>query len=334
MHNEHGISASLSIMPGWDKMSAYERTKLACAELMRAGASIPAWTTIRDIIGKGSANDINRAKKDFRLEHAETLRKLEGFSAEGIPETLTPHIQGLWQEAISHVQRSFAEKERVLEEDVEQAVAAQLHAQAELERTQAAMQALQAKAEGIEQARLALQDQVRSEQAARSQAEKMMGDIRADLVGQRDRLDEALAHAQAELEKAINRLEATERRSMMEIERARQEAAQKVANANAMLKGEQEKHSLETTRLSKQIQDGRISATRIQERNAVLEQENRTLTDRAKRAETLADELQIQNTRLLATIGKPNLRRNRAAKKKGLLRKKIGRAVQMGKEQS
>ena len=91
--------------PDWAKLNAYERTKLACQELTRAGAPIPAWTALRDIIRKGSAGDINRAKKDFRLEHAEALRKMEGFSADGVPPALTPHILGMWTEAI----KNFAE---------------------------------------------------------------------------------------------------------------------------------------------------------------------------------------------------------------------------------
>ncbi|ANN80847.1 DNA-binding protein [Bordetella flabilis] len=320
------VSTSLAATAGWDKMSAYERAKLACGALTRAGAAVPSWTTIRDIIGKGSAGDINRAKKDFRLEHADTLRKLEGFSADGVPQSLTPYVVGLWREAISHAQRAFADKERVWEEEVEQAVAGHQHAEAELERAQAAAHAMQAKIDGLEQARLALQEQLQSEQAARIQAEKMIDQIRADLVGQRNRLDAALANAQTELGKAITRLEATEKRSMMEIERARQDAAQKIADANARLKGEQDKLLLETTRLSKQLQDGRDNAKRIQDRNIVLERENRTLIDRAQRAEARANDLQEQNAKLLAKLGKPEFGSGRGIVRR-LRRKKGQRAL-------
>jgi len=281
-------------------MSAYTRTKLACAELTRAGASIPAWTTLRDLVGKGSANDINRAKKDFRQEHADALRKMEEFSAEGVPQVLTPHILGLWQAAIAYAQDAYAEKARVWQEQVERAAAERQHAQDELARAQAAAQALQVNVVELEQTCLALQEQVRSEQVARAQAEKMIDDIRADLVGQRDRLDAALAHAQAEMEKAINRLEAAERRAMMEIERARREAAQQVASIQTRLKSGQEKHEQETMRLSAQLQDSQDHAARLREQRVALEQENRAFAERAKRAEALTDALQAQNTALHA----------------------------------
>lgn len=326
MNYQAEISSTLAAQPGWEKLSAYERTKMACEALTRAGESIPSWNTLRDIIGKGSAGDINRAKKDFRVEHADVLRKMEGFSAEGVPPSLTKHILGLWQEAVFQAQGAFSEKERAWEEDVEQAVAAYEVARADADRAQAELQAAQAKADGIEQARLALQDQVRSEQAARVQAEKMMDEIRADLLGQRDRLDAALATSKAELEKAITRLEATERRSMMEIERARQEAAQKVTHATALLKSEQDKYALETIRLSKQIQDGRAQSARMQERLAALEPENRALSDRARRAEALVAELQAQNAKLVATVSTPRLRRSAGLKTKAVRRPKDGTA--------
>jgi len=328
MDENADLSALLATQPGWDAMNAYARTKLVCAELLRAGAPIPAWTTIRGLIGKGSANDINRAKKDFRLEHAQSLRKLEGFSAEGVPQTLTPHILGLWQAAIAHAQGVFSEKERVWEAEVEDAVAAHQQAQTELVHAQAAMQALQIHADGLEQARLALQERIHSEQAARAQAEKMMNDIRADLIDQRDRLDKALAHAQTELNKAIHRLEAAERRAMMEIERTQQEAAQTVAHATMQIKTEQEKHVQETTRLAGQIQAGQSRAARLQEQNIVLEQENRTLAERTKRAEALVDALRAQHATLharhaalLTSFAQPGQQRRHAALKKKRLRR-------------
>lgn len=323
MIDQTEFASRLAARPGWEKLTAYERTKLACEELTRDGAQIPAWTTIRDIIGKGSSNDINRGKHDFRLEHAGVLRKMEGFSAEGVPPSLTPFVVGIWQEAISHAQSAFTDKVSLWEEEVEQAEAAREHAQELLERLQGEAQALNAKIDGLEQTRSALQDQVRSEQAARAQAEKMLDEIRADLVGQRDRLDESLKQAQTELDKAITRLESSERRSLMEIERARQEAAAKVAQANALLKDSQDKHQLEVVRLSKQLQDERTQGSRNRDRLTVLEQENRTLTERARRAEAQVDELQAQNAKLLSSIGKPGLRRSPSLKKKRIHRKSM-----------
>jgi len=326
-YDNHDIYTKLAALPAWNSMNAYVRAKLACAELLRAGAPIPAWTAIREIIGKGSANDINRAKHDFRLEHAQTLRKMEGFSAEGVPPDLTPHILGLWQAAVAQAQETYAEQARAWQNQVEQAEIACRHAQTEMQHAQTAMQASQAQTQALAQTKLALQAQIHSEQAARAQAEKMVVDIRADLIAQRDRLEQALTQTQTEMEKAITRLEAAERRSMMEIERARQQAAQQVANIQARLKAEQENHAEESVRLNGKIQENQAGLARLREQYVVLEQENRALTDRARRAEALTGELQAQHAALharhatvLAAIAQPGPHRQAPLKKKRLRR--------------
>jgi TolA-binding protein len=131
---------------------------------------------------------------------------------------------------------------------------------------------------------------------------------RADLLALRDRLEKAQAHAQAELDKAIGRLESTERRSMMEIERARQESAKKVEDAEARLKTAEDKNLLDATRLSKQIQDGRDNAKRMQDRINVLERDKQMLLERATRAEVREREMKTQNEKLLAKQARPELR--------------------------
>jgi len=317
------MSTRLAALPGWDALNAYARAKLACAELLRDGAPIPAWTTLREFIGKGSANDINRAKKDFRLEHAQALRKLEGFEAEGVPQSLTPHIQGLWQAAIACAQDAYAEKERAWQAEIEQALVTQQQAQLERDQAQAARQALQATVDELEQTCSALQEQVRSERAARAQAEKMMDELRADLAGQRDRLDTALAQAQDDLEKAINRLQASERRAMMEIEHARQDAAQKVADAQARWKTEQEKSTQEAVLLSRQLQEGQARLVQLQERNIALEKENQALKERTSQAEALQAHNAALHARLLSQFAQVRVPQYKKGKKKLSRRKRL-----------
>jgi len=333
MREFHELSARLAEQPGWPTLNAYERAKLACAELLRAGAPIPAWTALRELIGKGSANDINRAKKDFRLEHAESLRKLEGFAAEGVPDTLSPHIVGLWQEALAHAQLAYADKERVWQADLEEAVSARTQAQSELEHSQLAVQSLQVRVLEHEQRALSLQAQLQAEQTARAQAERMNTELRAELGVQRDRLDQALASAQAELEKAINRLQASERRAMMEIEHTRQDAAQKIADLHALLTQAQELHAQEMAQLAEQQQVKHSQIAKLQAQNAVLEQDRRALADQVRRADSATNLLREQHTAVLAQNAhllsriqpSPRLLNRADAKQKRRLYQKIAR---------
>lgn len=329
IHHHHPIKISLSQTHGWDAMNAYERAKLCCAELTRLGEAIPSWTTIRDIIGKGSSGDINRAKKDFRIEHAEALRRMEGFSHEGIPESVTPYIVGFWQEAVGHAKQSFAEQTRIWADEIEQANATAQLAESERDQALADAKTLQASVAGLEETRDTLQGQIQSEQAARGQAEKMATEARADLVDQRNRLDAALAEAKEELNKAITRLEGTEKRSLMEIERARQEAARQVADANARLKSEQDRYTLDTTRLNRQLQEARTHTSKVQERNTALEQENRSMRERIQSSEKAFDDLRHQNNELLSAVSQATATKRvsgrRSIKMKVISSRKLGR---------
>lgn len=311
------VSKSLLGTPGWASMTAYDRAKQCCAEITRIGEAIPSWIVIRDIIGKGSAGDINRAKRDFRVEHGAALRKMEGFEAQGMPESLTPHVVGLWQAAIEHVRAEFSEKEDAWQDRIDSAENAQVHAYAQRDEAIAEAQTLQAKAQGLEESIETLRSQVASEQGARAQAEQMAADTRADLIGQRDRLDQALARTQEDLSKAITRLEGTERYTKMEIERVRQEAAQKLATLSALLEKEQSKYMIDTNRLDKALQEQRARSTSFQERNTTLTAESKENLDRALRAEQLANTLQEQNNKLLASVSRPiNTAKPKTARKR------------------
>lgn len=298
------LKTSLEATDGWASMNAYERTKLACASLLRAGESIPSWTVIRDLIGKGSSGDINRAKQDFRFEHAQALRKMEGFDAQGVPDALTPHIVRFWQAAIEYVRAEFSDKEKAWLDKVEQAQAGADHANSERDRALAEMHTLQAKIQGLESSIDALRNQVSSEQGARAQAEQMATDTRADLIGQRDRLDQALARTQEDLNKAITRLEGTERHTKMEIERVRQESAQKQAALIAQLEKEQGKYTLDTMRLERDLQEARERLKNTRETNNSLSQENIDAKERIGALEQLVQTLQTQNEKLIASISR------------------------------
>lgn len=127
------IREVLTALPEWNKLNAYEQTKACCRELTQRGVRIPSWMGIRDIIGKGSSNDINRGKEDFRREQAESLKRMNGF-VEGVPEVLAPHIQGFWEAAVQYVRQEFEAQTQEWQARIEQAEseqeAALQHAQA------------------------------------------------------------------------------------------------------------------------------------------------------------------------------------------------------------
>jgi hypothetical protein len=61
------VQALETALAGGKTLTAYELTKVCCEALTKSGQRIPAWTVIRDMIGKGSANDINRLKRTIVL---------------------------------------------------------------------------------------------------------------------------------------------------------------------------------------------------------------------------------------------------------------------------
>lgn len=296
--------ATLMADPEWIGLNAYEMTKRCCGELTKQGQRLPSWMVIRDIIGKGSANDINRGKDDFRREHGDTLRKMSGF-VKGVPEALAPHILGFWSAAITLVREEFDAQVEDWQAQIERAGAAV--AQAEEARDQATSRAetLLAQITGLQEVNTTLQGRVETEQAARQQAERMSEANRLEIAGQRDSLRDALAKSQEGFSAAISRLQGVERHSLMEIERARTEAQNKITNIEAKAKRESSDYTLEIARVSNQLSELRARVTESEQRTAVLDRDNEGLRDRVKRAETQADKLAEENSRLGAALKKP-----------------------------
>lgn len=304
MTNTDEIKTALHALPEWCGFNAYEMTKRCCDELTKHGQRLPSWMVIRDIIGKGSANDINRGKEDYRREHGDALRKMSGF-VKGVPEALAPHILGFWSAAIALVREEFDAQVEDWQAQLERAGAAV--AQAEEDRDQAVNRAetLLAQITGLQGVNATLQGRVETEQAARQQAERMFETNRLEIAGQRDSLRDALAKSQEEFSAAITRLEGVERHSLMEIERARTEAQNKIANIEAKAKRESSDYTLETARMGNQLRELRAKVTESEQRTAVLNRDNEGLRERVTRAETQADKLADENSRLVASLKKP-----------------------------
>lgn len=98
---------TLETDPDWDTMTAYQRSLVYCREATRQGKKIPAWTAIREQVGKGSPADIRRAVADFRREQADTLKNSDqGLAA--FPPQVAKLFQKAWLMAIEEARSGFA----------------------------------------------------------------------------------------------------------------------------------------------------------------------------------------------------------------------------------
>ena len=103
---------ALEAIPDWDTMTAHQRTLHYCHELTRLGKKIPAWTAIREHIGKGSPSDIRRAVADFRAEQAQAIKSADqGLAA--FPPGVAKLFQKAWLMAVEEALSGFhADRER------------------------------------------------------------------------------------------------------------------------------------------------------------------------------------------------------------------------------
>ena len=284
------LRATLASTPDWDSLNAYEMTKRCCAELTKRGRRLPSWMNIRDIIGKGSANDINRGKEDFRREHGDALRKMSGF-VKGVPEALAPHILGFWTAAISLVREEFDGQVAEWQAQIERAEAAVAYAEDERDQAVSRAEALQGQIAGLQEAMRTLQGRVDTERAAREQAERMFESNRQELAGQRDELRAALDQSQKKLGEAISRLEGVERRSLLEIDRARGEAKSKVAEMQAHAEKERTTLLAELNGARTRLVEFEAQLYASERKAALSDRELSSLRERLQRAEGQVDRL-------------------------------------------
>lgn len=137
------IGLQLQQTPNWSSLNAYERAKLCCQLLNTLGLPIPSWMQIRQWIGKGSANDIHRAKQDFLLDR-QTV-KTEWITQNDLPTALSGSLQDWWQQ-LKHAaeQEYLAEKQQWQQAKIEQATQLAAATQ-QIEQTQQQLVQLQAK---------------------------------------------------------------------------------------------------------------------------------------------------------------------------------------------
>jgi predicted nucleic acid-binding Zn-ribbon protein len=303
MSNYEKVRAECLTQPGFEEGTAYARTKVCCRILMQHGQSIPSWTVIRDIIGKGSSTDISRATKDFRQEHAERLRRLDG-ALPGIPEHLAPLVSSLWEAAFAAARTEFDAKERQWQIQIDQAEARSEMAAQQLVSAEVAMERQRDQIGALDSKIATLESLVRTEQASRQQAERMFEQHSADVSAQRDKLEEALSKNQVEMKKALERFDGERRHAMLQIDEARTKAANEVASVRAQAQREKSGLELEMARLHATVADLRNKANEADRKAAVTGQELIGLRERLSRAEADNDRLSSDNRRMVSLLKK------------------------------
>lgn len=218
----------LAAHPDWDRLTAFERTKLCCAELTRRGERLPSWSVIRDIIGKGSAQDINRAKEAFRREHAEMLRRL-GRAVDGIPDELQNLFVEVWRQALAVARDTLAAETVTLREQLAAFEQRLRLAEAVAERAQKLSDEAEARARELQERLDQETSRANALQDALARADQEMERVLALREADKAAHAEEAARQRAQLQAALERLEGAEAFALRRIEDARREAAERVA---------------------------------------------------------------------------------------------------------
>ncbi len=226
------IRLALEQVPNYARMTAYERALLCCRLLAQAGQEIPGWMQIRQWIGKGSANDIHRARRDFlqrknlQAENGDANDAANGPAmGEGLPQALSGTIQDWWQQLQQEAQQQLRqarqtwqdERDAMLQQLTDQQAQVQAHAQA----VDAANTQIQACTLAMHEAREAQAGAEAALQAVDARHQAMQKQFFERFETQ------ARQHAQAieqHLSRAIDRLEGTQQFALHQLEVVRQDS--------------------------------------------------------------------------------------------------------------
>ena len=217
------IAAELSQLPHWNEMSAYERAQACCQLLSQKGQPIPGWMQLRQWIGKGSANDIHRAKQDFLQGDQPSVAAAK---ADGLPPALTGTLDAWWQQLRQTAADEFAEQTVQWQQQLDDAAARCVEYQQQIQAHQAQIAQQQQQID-------ALQAQLHASEHSQREAED--GQLRAESSLQALQL--AFGTWQAEQaqqqrdvwQAAIEQLSGLQDFATSQIEQARQQAQSQIA---------------------------------------------------------------------------------------------------------
>lgn len=247
--------------PAYADGSAFERTKVVCRVLTEEGQPIPGWMPIRDIISKGSATDINRGIKAFREEHAAMLRTMRGGDVV-MPEALARRFADLWKDALTEAGNTFASDVLAWQQQISQAQELQQQAEAERDDLSRKLLETQAVVERLNGELNTAQARIAAEREARDQTERLYQQQSEDMRHQQTKLEEITAEASRERSAALERLDGERKRSLMEIEAARQEKIHEVAKVKQQAANDQTQFQIELRRAQVALDEARRESAR------------------------------------------------------------------------
>lgn len=296
--NNDKIRAECEAQPGFVDGNAYNRAKVCCRVLTQAGEAVPSWMGVREIIGKGSSGDISRGIKDFRDEHGERLRQMDGI-VPGLPTQLAPLVTGLWEAAVAAARAEFAANTRRWQGQIDQYGALADQATQKVAASEVVIEKQRIRLEFLDATVAGLDEQVDRERAGREQAERLLEKHMAEMSAQREA---ALKENKLELEKALERFDAERRYSLAQIEEARTKAANEVAVLRVQTRREKESLELEVSRLTGVVSTLTTKLNDTELKSAVLGQEVGDLRGRLVQAEAEKNRLVGDNNRVLALM--------------------------------
>jgi hypothetical protein len=299
--NQNEVRAECEAQPGFVDGNAYSRAKVCCRVLTQAGQAVPSWMVVREIIGKGSSGDISRGIKDFREEHGERLRQMDGI-VPGLPTHLAPMVTGLWEAAVTAARAEFAANTRRWQEQIDQHGALADQATQKVAASEAVIEKQRVRLEFLDATVAGLDEQVNRGRAGREQAERMFETHTAEMRQQREKLEAALKDNKVELEKALERFDAERRYSLLQIEEARTKAANEVAAIRAQARHEKASLEMDVTRLTGVVSNLTTKLNDTEVRSAVVSHEVGDLRARLTRTEAERDRLVGDSNRMLSLI--------------------------------
>ena len=163
------ISQQLQQTPDWISLNAYQRAKICCHLLTTLGLPIPSWMQLRQWVGKGSANDIHRAKQDFLSDRQSV--KSEWIQQDKMPTQLSGSLQEWWQQLKQAAEQDHLALQQRWQHEKTELQTQWSEAQAQLGQQQQVIEQLQRQLETAQQRHqqmaqnLLLQEQVAMQQA-------------------------------------------------------------------------------------------------------------------------------------------------------------------------
>lgn len=301
----------------WITMSAADRTYAACEILQNAGFQLPSWTVIRSLIGKGSGNDINNAKKRFLKDHADRRKKMNGIP-EDLPKQLIPVFKTLWMESVTCALDSIKTEEALLRAQIESLEDELAKSDETIANLQLARAEIESKLELSEKDVANYHTQLEAERATRKSIEQTYQQAVADAKAQHDLLMDSLRSAREELDKAAQRMEAQEERALRMIDEIKTESGKRIQSVESKASADRAEHQVQLRRLDGQLKEAKAELATATEENSTLKISNATLSrevvflnEQLTKAQELNESLSSRRPRRFGNSIMKNMKENK-----------------------